>query len=215
MATLTVPSGDLSKALSNAEGWLPAKSPVPVALIAASKEALTITVTDTFTAGESTCPIESYIGHSEAVEISRADLVALAKRARQDGTRKTSSRITVESGEGVILHGAIDENNSVPVTALSATGEHFRPEWPMLADLWALAETHEPWLMVQPQYMTLLNKVRPDVAGRGAHLVAVPEIGPVPEVGAVFGKVGKYFRALIMTLDEKRNEDFLGEGGLW
>jgi hypothetical protein len=43
----------------------------------------------------------------------------------------------------------------------------------------------------------------------------VPEIGPVPEVGAVFGKVGKYFRALIMTLDEKRNEDFLGEGGLW
>lgn len=215
MATLTVSSGDLSKALSNAEAWLPAKSPVPVALLSAEMDALVITVTDTFTAGEARCPVESFIGEPEAVEVSRADLIALAKRAREDGTRKTLSRITVEAGAGVILHGAIDEKNPTPVTALAANGNEYRPEWAMLADLWTIAETHKPWLMVQPQYMTLLNKVRPDVSGRGAHLVAVPEIGPMPEVGAVFGKVGKHFRALIMTLDEKRNEEFLGEGGLW
>ncbi|GAA2293981.1 hypothetical protein GCM10010149_47390 [Nonomuraea roseoviolacea subsp. roseoviolacea] len=215
MATLTVPSGDLSKALSNAEAWLPAKSPVPVALFAVGMGTFTITVTDTYTAGEARCPVEGYTGHSEAVEVSRADLIALAKRARQDGTRKTLSRITVETGAGVILHGAIDEHNPEPVTALAVNGNEFRPEWAMLDELFTLAESREPWLLLNPAYMTLFNKVRPDVAGRGAHLVAIPEIGPVPEVGAVFGKVGKYFRALVMTLDEKRNEAALGEGGLW
>ncbi|MEQ4716073.1 hypothetical protein [Nonomuraea sp. B19D2] len=215
MATLAVPAGDLSKALSNAEAWLPAKSPVPVALVCVRGLMLEITVTDTYTAAVATCVAEVRSGGNlAAVEITREDLITLAKRARQDGTRKTLSRITVESGKGVILHGAVDENNPETATALAVGGD-FRPEWAMLNDLFAIAEKHEPWLMIQPQYMTLFNKVRPDVAGRGAHLVAVPEIGPVPEVGAVFGKVGKYFRALVMTIDEERNEAALGEGGLW
>lgn len=216
MATLTVPSGDLSKALSNAEAWLPAKSPVPVALVMVRADGpLTFTVTDTYTAGEATCPVVSRDqGKAEAVEITREDLIVLAKRARKDGTRKTHSRLTIETGKGIILHGAIDENSPEIVTALAVEGE-WRPEWAMLADLWEIAESHEPWLMIQPQYMTLFNKVRPDVSGRGAHLVAVPEIGPVPEVGAVFGKVGPNFRGLVMTLDEKRHEKALGEGGLW
>ncbi|GAA0955755.1 hypothetical protein GCM10009560_79560 [Nonomuraea longicatena] len=215
--TLTVPSGDLSKALGNAEAWLPAKSPVPVALVMVRSDGpLSIHVTDTFTAGEAFCPVESRDqAKAEAVEIVRSDLILLAKRARQDGTRKTYSRLTIETGQGVILHGAIDEPNPTTATALAAGGDSWRPEWAMLRDLFEIAEKREPWLMVQPQYMTLLNKVRADVVGRGAHLVAVPEIGPVPEVGAVFAKVGKNFRALIMTLDEKRNEDYLGEGGLW
>jgi hypothetical protein len=210
MATLTVPSGDLSKALSNAEAWLPNKSPVPLALVEADPfDALTITVTDTYTAGVARCAVDVPEGGAvESVEISREDLILLAKRARQDGTRKTFSRITVETGKGVILHGAIDENNPQAATAL-AVNKPFRPEWAMLADLFVIAEKHEPWLLLNPSFMTLFNKVRPDATGRGAHLVAVPEFG------AVFGKVGPNFKGLVMTLDEKRNEEALGEGGLW
>jgi hypothetical protein len=209
MATLTVPSGDLSKALSNAEAWLPARSPVPVALFVVKGHRLTVHVTDTYTAGESSCVAEIRSGGDmAAVEITRADLIALAKRAREDGTRKTYSRITVESGKGVIVHGATDDDKAKPATALAVEGE-FRPEWAMLRDLFDVAEKRTPWLLVNPGYLTLFNKVRPDVSGRGVHLVEVPE------TGAVFGKVGPNFRGLVMTLDEARNEAALGEGGLW
>lgn len=209
MATFTVPCGDLSKALSNAEAWLPAKSPVPVALVKYSPiDGLSFTVTDTYTAGIATCPVDSREGRPEAVEITREDLIALAKRARKDGTKNAFTRITVESGKGVILHGIIDESNAETATAL-AVNEPFRPEWSMLSDLFVIAEKRTPWLLINPGYLTLFNKVRPDVTGRGVHLVEVPELN------AVFGKVGPNFKGLVMTLDEKRNEEALGEGGLW
>lgn len=209
MATLTVRSADLSKALSNAESWLPAKSPVPVALVTVEPYgSLSITVTDTYTAGQAYCPIEARDATtSEAVEVTRADLQALAARARKDGAKKAFSRITVETSKGVILHGVTEETGE-PVTALAVNGS-LRREWAILRDLYELAETHTPWLLINPAYIALFNKIRPDVQGRGVHLVAVPE------VGAVFGKVGPHFRGLVMTLDPARNEAALGEGGLW
>ncbi|WP_433434470.1 hypothetical protein [Nonomuraea sp. CA-141351] len=216
MAELTVTTGELSKALTNAEGWLPARSPVPVALVTADRKELVITVTDTYSAGQATCPIEGHRGQpSEAVEISRADLLALAKRARADGTKKGLSRITIETGRsaGVILHGMTDDPHAETVTVLDASRGRFRPEWPLLVELFDLAEEEAvDWpggVLVNTGYLALWNKVRPDATGRGVHLRSIPD------TRVILGKVGPYFRGLVMAMDEVRNEEALGQGGLW
>ncbi|WP_440066468.1 hypothetical protein [Streptosporangium sp. OZ121] len=214
MAVLTVNAADLSKALSNAEGWFPARGPVPVALVTSNPLAgLVVTVTDHYTAGEATCPAQDYTGPHVAVEISRADLVGLAARARKDGTRKVLSRVTVEP-DGVIVHGSIEDNNAETATALAVVSDDgFRSEWRLLADMFAGAvKNARPFpesVMVSPGYLALFNKVRPDVPGRGVALLTCPP------VGAVFGKVGPHFRGLVMVLDAERNEEFAGQGGLW
>ncbi|GAA3136530.1 hypothetical protein GCM10010466_29180 [Planomonospora alba] len=212
MAVLTVNAPELSKALTNAEAWLPAKSAVPVALVVASYDGLTITVTDHYTAGESKCPAVEYRGSDEAVQIRREDLVALAARARKDGTKKVLSRVTVETDRGVIVHGAIEDERAEVVTALAVPGP-FREEWTVLADMFATAASDAaPFpdrVMVAPAYLAMFNKVRPDASGRGVDLLTCPING------AIFGKVGPNFRGLVMVLDSGKNEAALGEGGLW
>ncbi|MEU4579960.1 hypothetical protein [Nonomuraea sp. NPDC023979] len=216
MAQLTVTTGELSKALTNAEGWLPSRSPVPVALVAADRHELVITVTDTYSAGQATCPVDGHQGKpAEAVEISRADLLALAKRARADGTKKGLSRITVETGPraGVIFHGMTDDPYAETVTALDASRHGFRPEWSLLDEMFALAEEKAvDWpggVLVNTGYLALFNKVRPDATGRGVHLRSIPD------TRVILGKVGPHFRGLVMAMDEVRNEAALGQGGLW
>ncbi|WP_433224479.1 hypothetical protein [Microtetraspora malaysiensis] len=214
MAVLTATAGDLSKCLTNAEGWLPAKSSVPVALVVADGHSLRVTVTDTYTAGEATSPVESDRGTTELVEISRSDLAELAARARKDGAKKTLVRLTVESDKGVILHGSVDESAAETATALQAVkpGE-LDGVWETVAELFERGEenvTRLPdQLMVNPGYLALFNKVRPDQTGRGVDLY-------IGEAGKpILGKVGPNFRGLIMPMDRIKNADTLGPEGLW
>lgn len=204
----TALSAGVAVAAGNAHAFLPARSPVPAALVTLSRDRLTFTGTDTYAVGRAWTGVSGPETDEQAVSacLSRDDLAALEKAAR--GDKKGESQVTV-THDGVTLVTSDEETHHYAASTARLPDDI----WHKVDDLLTRLDGREPVVpevvAFDPTLLSRFAKVKADKRERVADFYLTDAWEPA------LVKIGTEFTGAIMPVERETHTRNVGEEGLW